>query len=110
MSLKRYYYKKRIEICYTCKFIDEYIMNVMADGEIPHGYDGTAACCVFDNTKPESNDNSDFISPVWNACKKYVRCTERQSKYLDIYDESLQCVVKNPNDISKISQEEDVEQ
>lgn len=107
MSLKKFYYDKNIEICYTCKFIDEYAMNVANDGEVPHGYDGAAWCCVFDTTQPESNENRDFISPLWKACKKYVRCTKRQSEYLDIYDKKKQRTVKNPNDISKIDKKDD---
>ena len=107
MSLKKFYYDKNIEICYTCKFIDEYCLNVADEGDTPHGYDGTACCCVFDTTQPESNDNRDFISPLWNACKKYVRCTKRQSEYLDIYDEKKQRTVKNPNDISKIDKKDE---
>lgn len=107
MSLKKFYYNKNIEICYTCKFIDEYAMNVADDGEEPFGYDGGAWCCMFDVNEPESNDNRDFISPLWKACKKYVRCTKRQAEYLDIYDEKKQRIVKNPNDISKIDKDYD---
>lgn len=76
------------------------------DGYVPHGYDGIAACCIFDTTQPESDDNRDFISPIWKACKKYVRCTKRQADYLDIYDEKTNKIIKNPNDISKINDSE----
>ena len=102
MSLKRFAYNRNIEICYTCKFIDEYVMNVNGEGEVPHGYDGTALCCVFNNKEKESIENREFISPSWKACNKYERCTERQADYLDIFDEETQTIIPNPNDISKI--------
>ena len=102
MSLKKYYYNKGIECCHTCKFIDEYALNVNDKGEVPHGYDGTAVCCKFDNKQLETNNNREFISPCWKACDKYQRCTERQADYLDIFDYATQTIINNPNDISKI--------
>ena len=54
MSLKRDYFDSNIEICATCMFIDEYSLNVHDDGEVPHGYDGTAVCCKFDNNRKET--------------------------------------------------------
>ena len=102
MSLKRYYYDRGIENCNTCMYIDEYVVNVQDKGEEPHGYDGTAACGKFDENEPESADNRSFISPLWKACPKYKRCTERQADYLDIFDEVTQTIIENPNDISKI--------
>ena len=102
MSLKRLNFNENIECCYTCMYIDEYALNVRDDGEVPHGYDGTAICCVFDNKLPETIDNREFISPCWKACKKYKRCTERQADYLDIFDEATQTIIQNPHDISKI--------
>ena len=57
MSLKRFYYDHNIDCCYTCQFIDEYTMNVCGEGELPHGYDGTALCEVYDHDKEETNDN-----------------------------------------------------
>lgn len=107
MSLKKYYYDRGYEMCYTCKFIDEYAMNVSDDGYVPHGYDGIAFCCAYDEKEPESDDNREFISPCWKACKKYVKCTKRQAEYLDIYDYKKQRIVKNPNDISKIDKDYD---
>ena len=102
MSLKKYYYDKGEELCYTCEFIDEYIFNVNEDGEVPHGWDGTAFCCKYNKSEEKSIDNRDYISPCWKACIKYKRCTERQAKYIDIYDFKTQSIIKNPNDISKI--------
>ena len=102
MSLKKYYFDKDIKCCYTCMYIDEYAFNVRNKGEVPHGWDGTAICCVFNDSEKESIDNRDFISPTWNPCKKYKRCTERQANYLDIYDYKKQEIIENPNDISKI--------
>ena len=102
MSLKRKYYDKGIEACYTCMFIDEYAMNVHGSGEVPHGYDGTAVCCEFDDKEPESEENRLWISPCWKACHKYKKCTERQADYLDIFDEVTHKIIENPNDISKI--------
>lgn len=106
MSLKKYYYDKFIEACYTCKFIDEYCVNVADKGEEPHGYDGTAFCCKYDHNEPEGKDNRFSVSPLWKACIKYERCTLRQAKYLDIYDPKKKKIVKNPNDISKIDKDE----
>ena len=57
MSLKRFYFDRNIEICATCMFIDEYSLNVHDDGEAPHGYDGTAVCCKFDNNRKETVEN-----------------------------------------------------
>ena len=106
MSLKKYHYDKDDKLCYTCKFIDEYAFNVNDEGEVPHGWDGTAECCKFDKSKPQSNENRLFISPCWKACPKYEKCTERQANYLDIFDYKTQSIVKNPNNISKIRQNE----
>lgn len=83
-------------------FIDEYAFNVHDDGEVPHGYDGMALCCKFNDKEVESAENRMFISPTWTACKKYKKCTERQADYLDIFDEVTQKIIENPNDISKI--------
>jgi len=88
-------------MCYTCMYIDEYALNVNGEGEIPHGWDGTAECCVFNDKEPESIDNRLWISPYWKACPKYKKCTERQADYFDIYDFKTQSVIKNPNYISK---------
>lgn len=99
MSLKRLNFDRNIECCYTCMFIDEYAFNVEVEGEIPHGYDGTAICCKHNDEQDESNDNRLFISPTWKACKKYQKCTERQADYLDIFDEETQKIIKNPNKI-----------
>lgn len=107
MSLKRIYIDQCVEICLTCKFIDEYAFNVSEDGKVPHGYDGWALCCLFDENKPETDDNLEFISPLWKSCKKYEKCTFRQAQYLDIYDAKKQRIIKNPNDISKINQEDE---
>lgn len=102
MSLKRHFYDKGYELCYTCKFIDEYALNVNDEGETPHGWDGTAVCCVFNEAEKESVDNRLWVSPCWKACSKYERCTERQADYLDIFDNVSKTVIANPNDISKI--------
>lgn len=102
MSLKKAYWEKGYKCCLTCKFIDEYFMNVAPKGEVPHGYDGTAHCCVYEDNEVENKDNRDFISPLWNACSKYEKCTERQAKYLDVFDEQSQTIVSNNEDISKI--------
>ena len=102
MSLKRFYFNKNIELCYTCMYIDEYAFNVHSEGEVPHGYDGTACCCMFDDKLPKTNDNRNFISPCWKACSKYKRCTERQADYLDIFDVETKTIIANPNNISKI--------
>ena len=102
MSLKRDYFDRNIEICATCMFIDEYSLNVHDDGEVPHGYDGTAVCCKFDNNRKETVENRLWISPCWKACCKYKRCTERQADYLDIFHALTQTIIENPNDISKI--------
>lgn len=97
MSLKKLYFDKDVKVCYTCKFIDEYTLNVAAKGEIPHGYDGTAICCKHNYEEKETNENRLWISPCWNACKKYEKCTERQADYLDIFDNNTQTIIKNPN-------------
>lgn len=102
MSLKRLYYNKDTKCCRTCMFIDEYAFNVNGEGEVPHGWDGTALCCKFNDAKPETKENRRFVSPCWEACEKYEKCTERQAEYLDIFDRVTQTIVKNPNDISKI--------
>lgn len=101
MSLKRLRFDKKIEMCHTCMFIDEYTLNVNEEGEIPCGYDGTAICCVYNDKEEESKDNRDFISPCWGACKKYKRCTERQADYLDIFDPKTQSIINNPHKIKK---------
>lgn len=97
MSLKRLNFDRNVECCYTCMYIDEYAFNVNDDGEIPHGYDGMALCCVFDENEEETNENREYISPCWKACKKYKKCTERQAEYLDIFDEQTQTIIENPN-------------
>ncbi len=81
-------------------YIDEYFFNVHGKGKIPHGYDGMALCCVFDEKEEEGADNRLFISPMWKACKKYKRCTERQADYLDIFDEETKTIINNPNPIN----------
>lgn len=106
MSLKKYSYDKNIEMCLTCKFIDEYAFNVYDEGEVPHGYDGMAVCNAYDKNQPEDSDNMMCVSPLWKACKKYVRCTLRQAQYLDIHDLKTNKIIKNPNDISKIDEDE----
>ena len=102
MSLKRFYYDRGDELCYTCMYIDEYAFNVNDDGEVPHGWDGTAECCAFNDKEPETKDNRIWVSPCWKACPKYVKCTEKQADYIDIFDFKSQSIIKNPNDISKI--------
>lgn len=102
MSLKRLYFDQNIECCRTCMFIDEYALDVNDDGTEPHGYDGTAICCLFEHDKPETNENRLFISPVWSPCKKYKRCTERQADYLDVFDPKSKTIIENPYDTSKI--------
>lgn len=104
MSLKLGKFNGGLEICHTCMFIDEYTLNVSDEGEIPVGYDGTSICGIHNDNEEESIDNRLFVSPYWAACKKYKRCTERQAKYLDIFDTETQTIIKNPNDISKIKQ------
>lgn len=107
MSAKKYCFDKNIENCYTCMYIDEYAFNVNSEGHIPHGYDGMAACCKFNDEEKESAENREFISPFWVQCSKYKRCTERQADYLDIFDDKTQQIIPNPNDISKITENED---
>ena len=102
MSAKRYYYNKNIEMCITCKFIDEYAWNVMDDGKEPHGYDGIAECCLYNRDEEETVENRWWISPLFKPCPKYERCTERQADYLEIFDAETQSIILNPNDISKI--------
>jgi hypothetical protein len=101
MSLKRLRFDQKLEVCHTCMFIDEYAFNVNEEGETPCGYDGTAICCIHNNKEEESNDNRLFISPCWDACKKYKRCTERQADYLDVYSEEKQTIIKNPNYVNR---------
>lgn len=103
MSLKRFYFDHKIECCYTCQFIDEYTLNVLGEGEEPHGYDGSAICDAYNPNEVESENNRMFTSPLWKPCCKYLRCTERQADYLDIYDVKTKTTIKNPNDISKIN-------
>jgi len=98
MSLKLNRFNKGLEICHTCMFIDEYSLNMNGEGEIPCGYDGTAICGIY-NDEDDSIDKRDFVSPCWAACKKYKRCTERQAKYLDIFDVETQAIIENPNKI-----------
>lgn len=102
MSSKRYYYNKNIEMCITCKFIDEYAWNVIDDGKEPHGYDGMAECCLYNWDEEETIENRWWISPLFKPCSKYERCTERQADYLEIFDAETQSIIPNPNDISKI--------
>lgn len=95
-SLKKYYYNKNIEICLTCKFIDEYAFNVSNEGEIPHGYDGMALCCIFDkNDKETFSMKDEIVSPLWKACKNYQRCTEKQSEYIEIFDYNTKNLIDN---------------
>lgn len=101
MSLKRLRFDKNIEMCHTCMFIDEYAFNINEEGETPCGYDGTAICCVHNDKEEDSKDNRLFISPIWGACKKYKRCTERQADYLDIFDEKTQSIINNPHKIKE---------
>lgn len=104
MSLKKYYFDKNIKCCSTCMYIDEYTLNVNDDGDVPHGWDGSALCCAFKKTEKVTNDNKLWIFPSLTACKQYKRCTERQANYLDIYDYKKQEIIENPNDISKIKE------
>lgn len=104
MSLKKYFYDRGVKTCRICKFIDEYAFNVRGKGEVPHGYDGSAMCGVFNDDEEENFDNRWMISPCWSACKKYERCSEAQALYKEIYDVETQTVIPNPNDISKIEQ------
>lgn len=97
MSLKRFHYDLGHRCCYTCMYIDEYTLNIEDAGEVPHGYDGTAICCKFDDSKKETGANRLFVSPVWDPCWKYKRCTKRQADYLDIFDGKTQTIIKNPN-------------
>ena len=102
MSSKRYYFNHGVEICLTCKFIDEYAWNVMDDGKEPHGYDGAAECCLHNWDEEETSENRWWISPLFKPCSKYERCTEHQADYLEIFDVETQSIIPNPNDISKI--------
>ncbi len=102
MSLKKICFEKNIKVCITCMYIDEYAFNVSEEGEVPHGYDGTAFCCLFNDEEPETSENRAFISPSWKACSKYQRCTERQADYLDVFDSETKSIIENTNDISKI--------
>ena len=103
MTLKKHIWSNNIEACITCMFIDEYVLNVSELGKVPHGYDGTAFCCKWDDEQEESNDNRFMVSPSWVACSQYKRCTERQANYLDIFDRETQTIIENPNDISMIN-------
>lgn len=105
MTLKKYYFDKGIEVCLTCKFIDEYSLNVRDDGKVPHGYDGTAVCCLFNYDEEKTSENILLISPLFKPCSKYERCTEQQTDYLEIFDAETQSIIPNPNDISKINDE-----
>ena len=105
MTAKKYYWNKNIEICLTCMFIDEYAWNVMDEGKVPHGYDGTAECCLHNWDEKETTDNRCYISPLFKPCSKYKKCTERQADYIDIFDMETQSIILNPNDISKINNE-----
>ncbi len=105
MTSKRYYHDKNIEMCLTCKFIDEYAWNVMDEGKEPHGYDGTAECCLYNWDEEETLDNRWLVSPLWKPCSKYERCTERQADYHDIYDIETNTIIPNPNDTSLINRE-----
>ena len=102
MSLKRLDFDNNKKICRTCMFIDEYALNVMGDGKIPHGYDGTAVCGIYDEEKDDGESRGCFISPCWEACSKYKRCTERQADYLDIFDSESQSIIKNPHKLFKL--------
>lgn len=102
MSLKRLDFDNNKENCRTCMFIDEYALNVMDEGEIPFGYDGTAVCGIYDKEKDDGGGRDWFISPCWSACSKYKRCTERQADYLDIFDSETQSIIKNPHKLSKL--------
>lgn len=102
MSTKRNYFNHGVEICLTCKFIDEYAWNIMADGKEPHGYDGMAECCLHNWDEEETIENRCWISPLFKPCLKYERCTERQADYLDVFDAETKSIIPNPNDISKI--------
>lgn len=102
MSLKLNRFNKGLEICHTCMFIDEYSLNINGEGEIPCGYDGTAVCGIYSDEEKNDGENRDwFISPCWKACSKYKRCTERQAKYLDIFDVKTQAIIENPNKIKQ---------
>ena len=74
----------------------------MDDGKEPHGYDGTAECCLHNWNEKETTENRCWISPLFKPCSKYERCTERQADYFDIFDVETQSIIPNPNDISKI--------
>jgi uncharacterized cysteine cluster protein YcgN (CxxCxxCC family) len=105
MTLKKYYFDKGIELCLTCKFIDEYSLNVMGDRKVPHGYDGTSECCLFNLNEEETSENRWYISPLWKPCSKYEKCTEQQADYLEIFDTETQSIIPNLNNISKINNE-----
>ena len=96
-TLKTLYYKNDERICLTCMYIDEYAFNVREDGQVPFGYDGMAYC---DNCP---NPREAIISPLKCACSRWTKCTEGQSKYLEIYDVKSGAVIPNPNEISRIS-------
>lgn len=104
MSLKKFFYDRGYKTCRTCKFIDEYAFNVSDKGEVPHGYDSTALCGLFNEDEGETKENHWIVSPCWYACKKYERCTAAQAEYKEIYDIETNSLIPNPNDISKIKQ------
>lgn len=104
MSLKKHFYNRGIKTCRTCKFIDEYAFNVSDKGKVPHGYDSSALCGLFNEVEEETKENHRIVSPCWPACQKYERCSEAQALYKEIYDIKTQTVIPNPNDISKIEQ------
>lgn len=99
MSLKKLYFEKGKKMCLTCMYIDEYAFNVRGEGKIPHGYDGSAECGKFDDTKEESFDNRWMISPMWKPCCKYKQCTKEQVEYKEIFDIDSQTIIKNPHKI-----------
>lgn len=56
-------------------------------------------CCRYNEDEEITTENRMWISPLWKACHKYERCTERQADYLDIFDNEIQTIVINPNKI-----------
>lgn len=97
MSLKRLYCEKDVKICLTCKFIDEYALNVETEGEVPHGYDGTAFCQLHNFDEEETNNNRDYISPLWKACDRYEKCSYDQMMYNTVYDRITGTEIPNEN-------------
>lgn len=100
-SLKYTCWKNEQKICFTCKFCNEYAVNVYHDNldYVPHGYDGSAICDAYDSKDKTSDpgDNRLVISPMWKQCKKYVRCSERQALFEEIYDPETNTVIENPH-------------